>query len=192
MWNATRTQPCPRRVHRASIAVGALICAVAIAACGGSATSSTATAASNRFLAFSQCMRSHGLPNFPDPSSGGGIKITPGSGINLASPAFKAAQSACRKLMPGGGPGGHGPPSAQAKAQMLAISKCMRAHGLTGFPDPTTTPPASPSGYSQVIGREGIFLAVPQTINTASPVYKQAAAACQFGSPAAARKSPSP
>jgi hypothetical protein len=57
---------------------------------------------------------------------------------------------------------------------MLGISECMRAHGVTGFPDPTTTPPASPSGYSQVIGRGGVFLAVPDTINTGSPVYRQA------------------
>jgi hypothetical protein len=127
-------------------------------------------------------MRSHGVSNFPDPSAGGNIQIS-GSGINLDSPAFKAAQSACSKLLPGGGPAGHGPPSAQARAQMLAVSECMRAHGVTGFPDPTTTPPASITGYSQVIGRGGVFLAVPATINVRSPVYTQAAAACRFGMP---------
>jgi hypothetical protein len=74
---------------------------------------------------------------------------------------------------------------------MLGISECMRAHGVTGFPDPTTTPPASPSGYSQVIGRGGVFLAVPDTINTGSPVYRQAVAACRFGVPAGAKKAPS-
>lgn len=64
---------------------------------------------------------------------------------------------------------------------MLAISTCMRAHGVTGFPDPTTSPPSSTNGYSQVTGRGGVFLAVPDTINPDSPAYRQAAAACRFG-----------
>src|SRR5215510_4184697 len=49
-------------------------------------------------LKFSQCMRKHGIPNFPDPqSSGSGIGLTIGkdSGIDPNSPQFKAAQHAC-------------------------------------------------------------------------------------------------
>jgi len=63
-------------------------------------------------LQFSQCMRSHGISNFPDPQFSGGsvrLRITPGSGINPQSPAFKSAQTACaplvRKALPGGPPG---------------------------------------------------------------------------------------
>jgi hypothetical protein len=157
---------------------------VAIAACGSGGTSTTGTTAAstryNQSLHFSACMRSHGVPNFPDPTSGGGISISSSSGIDPFSPAFKAAQSACGKLLPGGGPG-QGHPSAQAKAQMLAISQCMRAHGITEFPDPTTTPPSNLSGNSAAIGRNGVFLAVPNTINTKSPGFRQAAAACHFG-----------
>jgi hypothetical protein len=126
-------------------------------------------------------MRTHGLSDFPDPSPGGGIQIAIGSGLNPFSPAFKAAQSSCRNLLPGGGPPPQGPPSAQTTEQMLAISKCMRAHGVTGFPDPTTTPPSGISGFSQVIGHGGLFLAVPATIDSNSPVFKQAATACHFG-----------
>jgi hypothetical protein len=124
-------------------------------------------------------MRSHGVPNFPDPSAGGGIHITVGAGINPFSPAFKAAHAACKQDLPGGGPGGA--PSGQAKEQMLAISRCMRAHGVTGFPDPTATPPSSPNGHGEVIGSGGVFLIVPDTINPDSPAYRQAAAACGFG-----------
>jgi hypothetical protein len=97
-------------------------------------------------------MRSHGVPNFPDPSSGGGIQINSSSGINPFSPAFKAAQSQCAKLMPGGGPGAHGPPSEQAKQLMLAVSRCMRAHGVSGFPDPTLSPPAVFQSASKACG----------------------------------------
>jgi hypothetical protein len=75
---------------------------------------------------------------------------------------------------------------------MLATSECMRAHGVTGFPDPRTAPPPSSSGYSQVMGRDGVFIAVPDTIDTASPVYTRAAAACQFGGPGPAKEAPAP
>lgn len=169
--------------HRTgTVALAVLGCSVAIAACGssGSSSATASSSAHNQGIQFADCMRSHGVPSFPDPSSGGGIHITAGSGINPFSPAFKAAQSACNKLLPGGGPGGHGAPSEQAKEQMLAISECMRAHGITSFPDPTTMPPSGP-GYSQVLGRGGVFLAVPDTINAASPAYTRAAATCKFG-----------
>jgi hypothetical protein len=48
---------------------------------------------------FSECMRAHGVPNFPDPRfpPGGGIAIGPGPGsnINLNGPAVLQAQKAC-------------------------------------------------------------------------------------------------
>jgi hypothetical protein len=66
-------------------------------------------------------------------------------------------------------------------SQALAFSKCMRAHGISGFPDPTTTPPSGPAGYSAVMGRDGVFLAIPNSIDAQSPGFKQAAAACNFG-----------
>jgi hypothetical protein len=53
-------------------------------------------------LKFSQCMRSHGLTNFPDPVfSGGGaqLRLSPASGLNPSSPAFKSAQAACGSLI---------------------------------------------------------------------------------------------
>jgi hypothetical protein len=159
----------------------ALVCALALCACGSSSQPGQSTPGHSQFLAFSKCMRTHGVSNFPDPSPGGGIQISIGSGLNPFSPAFKAAQSACGKLLPGGGPAAHGPPSAQTAEQMLTISKCMRAHGVTGFPDPTTTPPSGLSGHSRVLFHGGLFLEVPDTINQDSPVFKQAGTACHFG-----------
>ena len=58
-----------------------------------------------QMLRFSQCMRTHGITNFPDPTfgSGGGVGLQfgPSSGINPRSPAFQRAQSACASV--GGG-----------------------------------------------------------------------------------------
>jgi hypothetical protein len=171
-------------------AVAAVSSALANSACGLSGTPKPAAAAGSG-LAFASCMRSHGVPNFPDPSGGGGIQIQSGSGINPQSPAFQSAQSQCAKLMPGGGPGRHGPPSAQAKREMLAMSECMRAHGVSGFPDPTLTPPTNLGSFSIALGRGGVFLAVPRTINTTTPVFQSAASACRFG-PGRGRRSLSP
>jgi hypothetical protein len=40
---------------------------------------------------YAQCMRSHGIADFPDPMPGGGFDIT----FNTTSPQFEAAQNAC-------------------------------------------------------------------------------------------------
>jgi hypothetical protein len=170
------------------VVVAAVTCAVAIAACGasGSANTSGAPTANSKkagALAFAKCMRSHGVPNFPDPKvTGQGIQILgSNSGINVQSPAFQSAQASCQHLLPGGGPGS-GPPSAQAHARLLQISECMRRHGISSFPDPQTgSPPSNPAGYSAILGSGGYFLAVPSSIDTRSPAFRQAATACNFG-----------
>jgi hypothetical protein len=56
----------------------------------------------------------------------------------------------------------------------------MRQHGISGFPDPTLTPPSNPAYYSGVLDRNGVVLAIPRSINTSSPAFKQAATACNF------------
>lgn len=124
-------------------------------------------------------MRSHGVPNFPDPGGGGGgIQIPSGSGINPQSPAFRSAQNACFKLLPG--PGSKGPGSEARKLQLLKLAECMRRHGISSFPDPTNSPPsAPPAGGGIAFGAPGAFISVPQTLIN-SPGFKQAATACGF------------
>ena len=67
----------------------------------------------NAMLRFGQCMRSHGVPGFPDPTFNGnrvGIRIQPGAGVDPSSPAFKRAQASCgplvQKALPGLAKGG--------------------------------------------------------------------------------------
>jgi hypothetical protein len=161
---------------------------VLIAACGSSSNNSANDPAKTRSnvyaqaLDFSRCMREHGVANFPDPSAhGGGISIGGGSGVNPQSPAFQAAQNSCKHLLPFGGPSSSHA-SAQAIARLRQVSECMRAHGITGFPDPTTSPPSpGTAGYSVVMGRGGAFLAIPNSIDVRSPAFEQAAATCNFG-----------
>lgn len=158
-------------------------CSAVLAACGSTSNSSNRSSPGEAAaIKFADCMRSHGVPNLSDSASGEGIQIQAGSGINPESPAFKAAQAHCRPLLPPGRPGGAGPPSEQTMEQMLAVSKCMRAHGVSGFPDPTVgPPPANPQDFSIAMGRGGVSLLVPKTIDVSSPAFKQAATACHFG-----------
>jgi hypothetical protein len=167
------------------IGLAAATCAMAIAACASSGHSvgaaSGGSSISNAELRVSECMRSRGVPNFPDPSGDRGGFDLNGRGINPQSPAFVSAQRTCFKLLPGGGPlTQHG--TAQAMAQTLRVSVCMRRQGVSGFPEPTRKLPSvsNRAEYSIVEDRDGVVLAVPSTINTSSPVFKQAASVCEF------------
>ena len=85
---------------------------------------------------FSECMRKHGVANFPDPDSKGVITISSGMGIDPNSPAFVSARTVCSKLLPNGGQ----PTAAQIaqrQQQLLEFSSCMRSHGVKDFPDPS-------------------------------------------------------
>jgi hypothetical protein len=58
-----------------------------------------------QLLRYAECIRAHGVPNFPDPTSEG-LRISPSSGIDLNSPQFLAAQKSCKGQsgIIGGGP----------------------------------------------------------------------------------------
>ena len=93
-------------------------------------------------VAYSGCMRAHGVPNFPDPqvsASGNEVKVAiEGHTAITGNPHFKSAQQACSKLLPGGGPGRSSHPiSPQEQSQYLKAAACIRSHGIPNFPDPT-------------------------------------------------------
>jgi hypothetical protein len=126
--------------------VAALAAAAGLAllttACGGSPTADVGgRAPQNAAVALARCMRSNGVPNWPDPSSSGAFdksKLTPQQ-LGASTAEVQAAQVACRHLLPNGG---NGPTAAQvqhAKAQALRFSQCVRAHGVPNFPDPDRT-----------------------------------------------------
>jgi len=163
--------------RRLRLTAAAATCAALLAACGSSGASGTGTtsAAAGRdpALQFSNCMRAHGVTNFPDPSSGGGLLLNSKSGINPQSPAFQAAQKACGRYAPGGGGTPH--MSASARRQALAFAKCVRAHGVPNFPDPSET---APSGAHAVIALKGMVFAFTSAFDPRSPAFRHAAAAC--------------
>jgi hypothetical protein len=135
----------------ASTAFLAAAAALLLAACGSSspkAGSQAAASAQHDGIEFASCIRSHGVPNFPDPTGndGGGVRIkqsqTSGSGSSMTvngvpvnAPAFQAAQKACAKYMPKPGPIG-ATQVRNLRHAALEMATCMRVHGVPNFPDP--------------------------------------------------------
>jgi hypothetical protein len=106
-------------------------------------------------------MRSHGVPNFPDPmSSPRDFK----NAFKTQSPAFQSADTACQHLLPNGGRPAQSAPPAQAQlAAMLAFAGCLRSHGLRSFPDPTSTGQLT----HQMLASAGINLEQPAVLQAA-------------------------
>jgi hypothetical protein len=157
-----------------------VLAGAAMAGCGSTgAPSGTVTNASGgpspSFLPFAKCMRANGVPNWPDSGH-----ISSGSGINPSSPSVQRALQVCKKKLPGGGPPAQA--TEQQKQQLVAVSECMRGHGVTGFPDPITAtgPPSDPQNYSIAEGVGNLWLLVPSTIDINSPTFEQAEKACNF------------
>jgi hypothetical protein len=88
---------------------------------------------SSAALQFSQCMRAHGVSDFPDPGPGGGLNFN-ASDVNLNSPTFQAAQRVCQKYFSAGTPTGQ--VLTQDLDHLLRYARCMRSHRVINFPDP--------------------------------------------------------
>jgi hypothetical protein len=118
-------------VASAALLAGALVLVTAL---GSSSSNETTTAADPQqaALAYAQCIRDNGVPDFPDPDPNG--RFSGLSHEQQSNPAFQAAQQACRTLAPGGEHEKFGDPA--FVAQMRAFAQCMRANGLPDFPDP--------------------------------------------------------
>jgi hypothetical protein len=102
-------------------------------------------------IRFSQCMREHGLPWFPDPDpDSGGLKMKIPKGQDKAK--VDAAMEACKKVMPNGGE----PPKLDAAAieQARQMAKCMRENGVPNFPDPDANGQIRIDGNKLGIGPE--------------------------------------
>lgn len=84
-------------------------------------------------------MRAHGVPNFPDPSSDGGIPKETGQQLGVSLSQLQAAASACQHLIPAGESlGGQHIQTITTQDQQyyLKAVACMHAHGITNFPEP--------------------------------------------------------
>lgn len=166
---------------RAGPAVLLLLAGLAVSACGssrtgaavaslpsGGASASASAGQGGDMLKYAQCMRAHGITKFPDPGADGNITINPGDGIDPNSGQVKAAAGACKAYAPAGGdPPGAKKAGLQEQEKDLAFAKCMRDHGITGYPDPATRADGS------------LAWGLPKGTDINSPQFKAAQQACK-------------
>jgi hypothetical protein len=154
-------------------AVPAILAIAVLAACSGGTTSanadSPASAAYQKALAYAQCIRAHGVPDYPDPNSQGQFVIQNGSSdFPTESPAVaNAASKACRSLIPASlaqGPSSGSTGQGSGSVNPLKFSECMRSHGVPNFPDPAAN------------GQ----LTLPPGMNPESPQFQNASKACAY------------
>jgi hypothetical protein len=67
---------------------------------GGVPTPAQNARALAKGLKFAQCMRAHGVANFPDPTSAGVVHL---NGVDPGSPQYQSAQKVCESVVPGTG-----------------------------------------------------------------------------------------
>src|SRR5579863_368923 len=145
---------------RAAAALIATAALALLAACGGSASSTgsgssassgSSAAAGGAAVSYAHCMRSHGLPDYPDPDSSGTLPKASAQLLGVSTAVFNAAQSACQHLLPATGGSltasslqqcylaGVCPQALvqQALSAGRVFAQCMRSHGVPYWPDPS-------------------------------------------------------
>jgi hypothetical protein len=157
-------------------ALAAAAYSLLLAGCGGhspgvaniaSSTTAATTTPRSGPVAFAHCMRSHGVPAFPDPNANGEFDGSQLKRPGVSASQVRAAQSACNYLLPNGIP--VAPPYTITRADQIDYLKgaaCMRRHGFPDFPDPT-------------FQNNDVQLNVPASIDQNSPQFKSAATTCQ-------------
>lgn len=113
-----------------------------IAGNGSNITSNNAGGVHAQAVKFAECMRTNGVSAFPDPPASGSFTIdgvVNGSSLNPNSAAFQQALNTCHDLEPPGFTGPTRTPAQQSAA--LKFAQCVRAHGVTDFPDPAIGDP---------------------------------------------------
>ena len=167
--------PWPRRARVAAVITLMAAAALLTAACSGSPSSTGSggsltaggSANSSSAVAYSRCVRAHGVPNFPDPDSNGQIPkeaVVPAL-REVGDSRAKAATNACANL----NPAGQESPTLTAREQQdyLRAAACMRSHGITNFPDPTF-----PGGHVNLPQ-------IPSSIDISSTQFAQARQTCE-------------
>jgi hypothetical protein len=146
-----------RGAGRAAAIIATAVLALLGTACSRSPASTASGGSSNAegstnspsALAFSACMRAHGIPNFPDPTAGGRPLQVDAEQLGVSDSLYQAAEQACRHLLPTGGSlaqlthqcllYGDCPPTLMQPLMTLQrkYAQCMRSHGVPNWPDPS-------------------------------------------------------
>jgi hypothetical protein len=149
--HSTRVIRRPRRAWPQAARTAAVITATAalalLAACSGSPSSTSSGGSSNagraansKALAYARCVRSNGVPDFPDPNGAGAFSKTAMQQLSASNSQYQTATQACAHLLPNNG-GRTAAEEQQGWNGMASFARCMRSHGTPNWPDPTPYPP---------------------------------------------------
>jgi hypothetical protein len=129
-----------------------------------SSTASAAAATQNGAFAFAHCLRSHGLPGWPDPTSDGGFDKAKLRQLGYSVARVRAVEDGpCNHLF---GSSSQGPTiTLTDRADYLQAAACMRTHGFRDFPDP-------------IFQDNNVRTSIPSSIDQDSSQFKSAAATC--------------
>jgi hypothetical protein len=171
-----RGRPGPRRAGVLAAAMAGAV--VLAAACGGSSAGADTFQGGTyaQSLAYAKCMRAHGVPNFPAPDAQGNFSNSQIDAVGNGT-AETSAFETCRSLLPNEGTG-LSVSQLQAMQQQnlhhaVLAAHCMRAHGITSFPDP------SGSTQDSGINWQPVIAAVQSgALNLGSPSYEKAFDVC--------------
>ena len=173
----------PRHGLPAIVIVAAAALAMLAAACAGGSSSggsggsssSAGSTSSPSAVAYSACMRSRGVPNFPDPDNSGQLPKGDAQRFGVSSSELQAARQNCRQLLPNNGPAvnagsiqqcmlaGDCPQALvqQVLTEERNFARCMRVHGVPNWPDPTIDSEGRPV-FAVSISKDGFDPYSPQ------------------------------
>jgi hypothetical protein len=160
----------------AAAVIATTVLALLAAACGGSGSSTghggsanaAGSATSASYVSYSACMRSHGVPNYPDPDSSGQLPKPDAHHLGVSSSRLQATQQACQQVLPKTGRA----ITADSVTQCMmaddcprslvqhlldeerSFAGCMRADGVPNWPDPTIDSEGRPV-FSISISKDG-------------------------------------
>jgi hypothetical protein len=141
----------PTIIVTAGLVLLAAACSSGSPSSAGSAGSPAAagSASTPSAVAYSHCMRSRGVPNYPDPGSNGVPPKADAQQLGVSSSQLQTAQRDCQTLYPATGGSfqqqaqqcymaGDCPPAIvqQVLTQLRKLARCMRSHGVPNWPDP--------------------------------------------------------
>jgi hypothetical protein len=167
----------PRRSRPATSVAATIATAVLVllaSACSGGASTGSGgspgaggSSSHASAVAYSACMRTHGVPNYPDPDSNGNLPKGNAQDLGVSTSQFQAAEQACRHLLPNSDTtfnasltqclmsgDGDCPPALvqQALEEGRTFAQCMRSQGVSNWPDPTIDSTGRPSFQTTASG----------------------------------------
>jgi hypothetical protein len=149
----------PPTARTAVAVIATAVLALLAAACSGGSRSSAGSggapnaggsSSSPSAVAYSACMRSHRVPNFPDPTTNGQVPKADPQQLGVSTSQLQAAQRACQHLIPGTGETAEQQQETQCAmagdcsqavvqqwmSGLRTLAQCLRSHGEPNWPDP--------------------------------------------------------